>query len=321
MNYLALKYVETDQRLLNLLPAEVAIRCHAIPVAWDGSRVTIAMAHPEDDQARKTVIAALGSAPCIVQADPQMLERLLKQIQVETRANPMMQILFWAPATAETQTELAYARDFCKIIKADARCLETSNTQTAALTIVYQEVTRHKSDLLAYSGRVALHSSEELIQRMPTNLLLIRDAHLPVQRILLILQQSTLDFAVLEWGLLLAQATGASLNLLPILPPVPGMLRPALQHSLPELLASNCPLGAQLRAFSRRLVQAGVNGSIHLRQEYPEQQIQQELSTAEHDLVLLALGGGRRAISANVHSALLAACQPLLLVRRAPSTS
>ena len=73
---LQVEHHHPDPQLAALLPCDLARRCHALPIAADGKRITVAMAHPEDPVARQAVLDSLGPETYVVQADPEEMERL-----------------------------------------------------------------------------------------------------------------------------------------------------------------------------------------------------------------------------------------------------
>ncbi|MBN1667800.1 MAG: hypothetical protein JW862_11955 [Anaerolineales bacterium] len=318
-NYLAIKNLQADNALLKLLPAEIALRYHAIPIAWDGERITVAMEHPEDEAARQAVLAAIGPSACLVKAETNLLGPILARLQATGAAQPQLKFLEWTYSFDDSCGGRAYAQNLADLLGAQLDTLTTKTTRAPALTLLYQTTAQHDHNLLISGNQPSYQNNKQLIQRLPTNLLLARKVRWPIQSILLVLIDPTLNLATLEWCLLLAKASPARITLLPVLPPVPGMLTPDLQHSLPALLSSNCILGRQLREFSRLLVQAGVNASIRLRPEMPAQQIFQELESTEYDLVASALGPHQKAIPASLQILLRHTDQPLLLARKSPT--
>lgn len=58
--YLARDQQATEPDLAQRLPPHVAMRYHALPLAEDNGRITVAMADPDDADAREAIVAARG---------------------------------------------------------------------------------------------------------------------------------------------------------------------------------------------------------------------------------------------------------------------
>jgi len=80
LHYLELNRLEPNLQLARLLPPDLALRYHALPVAKDGERITVAMADPNDVKAREAVLTTLGKSTCIVQADVNAIDGLLEDL-------------------------------------------------------------------------------------------------------------------------------------------------------------------------------------------------------------------------------------------------
>ena len=87
--YLALDEVAEDPQVARRLPPDLAWRLHALPVAEDNGRITVAMANPDDPNARDAVIAALGAVACVVRADPSLIDLHLARIWGERTTRPL----------------------------------------------------------------------------------------------------------------------------------------------------------------------------------------------------------------------------------------
>jgi excinuclease ABC subunit B len=59
----------------------VAFRYHALPLAGDSDRITVAMADPDDAIALAAVADALGTQPYVVRSDPDAIDDLLAEIR------------------------------------------------------------------------------------------------------------------------------------------------------------------------------------------------------------------------------------------------
>ena len=116
-----------DPRLASLLPSDIALRCRALPIAADGKRITVAMAHPDDLAARQAVVDSLGPDTCVVQANPQEMERMLKELW-PSGINPTLHLMCWSSNEAVTDDLESYARSLTRLL--DARFTSVKVTKT-----------------------------------------------------------------------------------------------------------------------------------------------------------------------------------------------
>ena len=63
---LSLDTLELSPLLSRRLPVDLALRCHALPLAEEHGRVTVVMAEPDNKEQRQQVEAVLGADSCIV---------------------------------------------------------------------------------------------------------------------------------------------------------------------------------------------------------------------------------------------------------------
>ena len=93
------------------------------------------------------------------------------------------------------------------------------------------------------------------IRRIPTCMLAVQRMAWPLNKILLLINGTTVCDAALSWVVRLAKKTGAGVMGLAIVPPVPGLFYglSCMQQGLSELLSTNTGLGKQTRKIARRL--------------------------------------------------------------------
>jgi hypothetical protein len=116
--HLDLDCIQTDHQLMRLLPSEVAFQFHALPVATDGERITIAMASPEDLTASAAVASVIGTPISLVQADQEAIDQRLDEIWPEINT-ARLRLLVWTPILATETTRLPYVHALAEILNAD----------------------------------------------------------------------------------------------------------------------------------------------------------------------------------------------------------
>jgi nucleotide-binding universal stress UspA family protein len=127
------------------------------------------------------------------------------------------------------------------------------------------------------------------ITRLPTSLLVIRQPRWPILNILLILRIEETDEAAVAWALRVAQASGATLTILPIVPWLPAMhnLGNRIQPEMNVLLSPNTPSGHKVNQIVQQLLRRQIEYALHLGQGKPDLQIREEVSQGNYDLIII----------------------------------
>ena len=294
--YLEFNKLETIPRLARLLPPDLASRYHALPVAEDGARVTVAMADPDDKEAREAILAVLGPSVCVVRADAQVIDRLIAEFW-EKASNRALELLLWVPTKSIATEVESYADHLAALLGAHLNQFETSCTGNEAYRALTSEIEHIKADIVVL-GEFEQSILERLIEgppqnkladQLPTSLLVVRQPRWPIKNILLILRNETIDETAVDWTVCLARPSGADVTILPLTIPVPAMYdqRPRMRCSIDTILTSDTKLGKKLRLVAQRLVNSEINGTLRLRQEPPTWQIRFELLENDYDLVVI----------------------------------
>lgn len=299
--HLAFQGLSLEPRLARLLPAELAWRFHALPLAEDRGRITVAMADPGDPEAREAVAAALGSSACVIQCDAEAIDSLLAQIWGEQAPRPLRMLVCAFPRpVSDAVTD--YARDVSSLLGAQLDWLNTAGamyhlTEQAEgeepdLYIVEDPSHPLLSRLLSAGGRPAAPSTgaPACRRRFQQAALVVQEPRWPLRRILLVLCAEERDSAAVDWVLHLAHKAGSKVTVLAVVPPVPGMYghRSVLGDGLPALLTANSPLGQQMRRVARHLTTWEIDATLRLREGSLEIQIRRELATGDYDLAAVA---------------------------------
>ncbi|MFN2152248.1 MAG: universal stress protein [Anaerolineales bacterium] len=284
-----------NPRVANLLPSELVHRYHALPVAVDGERVTVAMAHPDDQDARQAIIATLGPTTCVIQADAQEIDRLIGALWPQN-ADPRLKILTWFPQGKGDEGIQAYAQSMAGLLAGELSSCEINLCRDGGiLRQIAEAISQHQVDLLIFRSpdppllkRLLLEPAEQsFVEKLPTSLLIPYKPRWPIREILLVLHSLRSDQAALEWCIRLAGRNQAKVTILPLAAPAPGMFATLkARHNLSELLARDCPLGNQLRSAAQRLVDWQIEGKLRLRDEPVDQQVRCEVAEGNYDLVI-----------------------------------
>lgn len=123
-----------------------------------------------------------------------------------------------------------------------------------------------------------------------TSVLVVRQPHWPIKRVLLIVRADGGDEMAVQWAGRLVYGSGAELTILTVVPALPAMYSFShnVQAGLDVLLAPNTNSGCQLRQIAQQLAGWHVGGTLRLRQGEPDWQIRLEVEEGDYDLVIIA---------------------------------
>ncbi len=294
--HLALDSLVIVPKLARRLPATVAFRYHALPLAEDNGCITVAMADPDDTVARGAVAAALDSKLYLVRADPIIIDGLLAETWPEERHHHLRLLVTYQDSPIAEQVQ-AYAQYLCDLLGGHLNDFQRLAPAGATFDDLVEEA-GHSHDLVVFgepdqslierlfSGSADLKASE----LVPTSVLIARRPRWPLKRMLLITRGHETDDVAVDWIIRLAQPSNAAVTVLAVVPDMPAICDPAarLQCGLADWLATDTTLGQQLRRIAQRLVNWGTESTLRFRQGSPERQIQCELAERDYDLIVIA---------------------------------
>lgn len=293
--FLRLDRIKANPQIVKLLPQEIALRYHALPIASNGSRITVAMGFPDDSAATDAVAAVIDAPICLVQADPNEIDQCLSEIWPQIHTH-QFRILVWSPKAISDPALKSYSQALADLFQADCTQVEFTWGRTKSFDAFVREIEHIRPDLIVFQTQspplmkqlLIDFAVNKLIERIPASILVVKQPSWPLERILLVLRDGIdQDEAVVDWVIRLAQSSHAAVTVLPLLPPVPQMYGPLIRHSLPSLLRSNDPLGIKMREIARRLRTEHVDGIFKIRDGDPIEQIHCELSDRKTDLVVI----------------------------------
>ncbi len=294
--HLAFKGLALEPRLARRLPADLAWRFHALPLAEDRGRITVAMADPNDPAGREAIAAALGSTACVVRCDAEAIDLLLAQIW-GGEARCSLKVLVCAGSSATAPPVVHYAEALSRLLEAHLDWLSVDEGLSSLdgrpdagehdLYIFPDAAQPMLRRLLSSPGKLAGHAQESGFREAA---LVVREPRWPIGRILLILCGEERDRATVDWVLHLAHKARSKVMVLAIVPPVPAMYghRAGIGDGLSGLLTNNSSLGQEMRQVARHLVAWEIAATLRLREGPPEIQIRRELAEGDYDLVAMA---------------------------------
>ena len=285
------RHLVLDDLVLNVdlarrLPEGLARRHHALPVAEEGGVLTVVMANPDDRVACRAVVKALGAVLFIVRGDQALVDALISELWAEVPA-ARPRYLMYAPPGGATEALRSFGKQLGDLTGAELGWREEAGADGVAETL-----RRRPADLVVCGpaceslARRALGGPPECL---PTSLLLATAPRWPLRRILLVILDPDSNEASLAWVRALARPSGAVATALAIVPPVPDLYGhlPGAKHDITQLLATDMPLGKEMRRVAHLLVEWGIDGVLRLRQGPISREIRLEAREGDYDLIVL----------------------------------
>ncbi len=298
---LSLDMLVANPRLARRFPPELARRFHALPVAEDNGRVTVAMANPDDREAREAVITVLGPASCVVRVDPATIDALISTVWDGDDPKPARMLICTYPRPS-TDLLSEYAGQLANLLRAHLSQLSTLAELRALRTdqgagqydLVLFDTPRHPLLRHLLARPIDRQRREQPAQPQEGAAhfaaLVAGQPRWPLRSVLLIMWGDEADEAAVDWMLRLARASGSTVTALAVVPQVPAMYgrQACMAQGLPMLLTTSTPMGRRMRQTARNMVEWEIAGTLRLRQGPPDWQIRRELVEGDYDLIIVA---------------------------------
>lgn len=289
--HLVLDNLVVSRKLAQRLPATLAFHFHAVPVAKENDHITVAMAHPDDEQACRAVAEALHTQMCVVQSDSTTIDTLLAEIWSEGN-NPPLRLVVSRQAGPPGDTVHAYAQYLSDLLRGqlevqmDGQLPALADEASCDHDLVIFDESNHQSFMeRLLTGPAGCRAA----QHIPVSVLITRQPHFPLKKILLVTRGQSLDDVAVDWVIRLARPSKAVVTVLAVQPAISGTDSQALHRGgLTNWLGTDTPLGCQLRRIAGQLANWDIEGTLHFRQGSPSSQIQREVLEGEPDLIVVA---------------------------------
>ena len=279
-----LQGISVNPEVARRLPFHLACRYQALPVAEDDGHLTVAMAHPEDLEARRAILAALPPT------SPRRSDLSASPATTHSIDTAMEQQRYSAPeqqrysASAGSEPEVDARGMSMYLVQGDPAVIDS------LLADVWPGRARRAVRLLVAGtvpNQAGLHDYAQALGR----LLGAEVSHITcdevastgqlgsLKKLLLVIQNDDelANSAALACAVRLARLSGATVTILTVVPSGP-------ENSLSALLtAPNTAVGQA----ARQLVQAGIAATLRLRQGSLERQLHREVIETDYDLVLI----------------------------------
>lgn len=284
-----LDQIEIDQKVGHLLPAEIAYRYHALPVASDGDHVTVAMAAPEDSTACRVVKSMIEAPVFLIQADLDEIDYLLHQLWPQETGG--LKFLFWSSEENSSQAYII-TKGIARPLRAEVEKIECACDGSENIDDLIACLRQSDPDLFVFQTEKPFKFLRMLTKRIdpgdiPEFLVLPPDPYLPIHNLLLLAEGKLGTKAGVNWALRMSEIDRVKVSLLPVLPPTPPCYGSLLKHDLAVILAGNDPLGKDLRSQSKRLREREIDVVCMIREGDSYDQIRDEIHSFCPDLIIL----------------------------------
>ena len=295
--FLHLDHLKPEGHLISLLPRELAHLYHAVPVATNGYKVTVAMAHPEDAIASAAVSSAIGTPICLVQADVEDIDQKLAECWQQVTESPLRIFVFaWNTETNIDSPIHTYSQSMAGLLQAEVKLVSFTWRGPKSFDSVGREAEAFQPNLIIFKipdspvvKQLTIDFSiHKIVDRFNASTLILKNTRWPLHQILLAIQNGNeSNESALNWVIRLANCSHAKVTVLPLLPPVPLIYGTLIHHTLPALLTSNDPLGKKLRWIAKRLSTEEIRGAFKIREGPPLEQLRYEILGSDVDLVVI----------------------------------
>ena len=275
---LALDRLTVNPRVARSLPFDLARRYRALPVAEDSGRVTVAMADPEDAEAREAILAALGTSACLVSSDPLVIDGLLTEIW-PGEARYSLRVATVLPAGAPAAELALYAGRIGDLLKAAVMPVDAAGREGSDWDLAIMPA---RLPFVANSMHHASAGSR------PRAVLFVRQPRWPVRQVLLAMDGDQVSDTSMAWAMRLARPGRAAVTLLAVAPPRPptGSGSGLYQWLSPS---GDAAISRRIRRVARLVADAGIEGRLRLRQGSPAQEIGREMAEEAYDLIVAGM--------------------------------
>jgi nucleotide-binding universal stress UspA family protein len=292
---LPLKGMRVNPKVARRLPFDLACRYQSLPVAEDDGHLTVAMAHPNDMEARQAILSALlpvgprdmeehpalALCPAIMAPEQQrQSEGIEDGIEVDSRGASVY-LVRGEPAAIDSLLADVWpgkARRPLRLLVVDTM-QDRAGLRDYAQALGRLLGAEHASIICddAAIGVDAATGDDAVPNDRPS----------PRQRLLLVVpgNDDPSGPAALDWAVRLAKSSGAAVTVLAAVPAGPQRSLLGDERNLTALLTTDSTVVGQA---AQRLVQAGIAATLRLRQGLPDHQLHCEVIETDYDLVLVS---------------------------------
>lgn len=272
---LDLNSISLDVQLARRVPYTLSRYYMALPLGQDNGYVSVAMAFPDNVKARQILSRLLQAKVVPVFASVESIQSVLEQIH--------------CPEDRENQSILAwYDRPEQETAVTAATTMLGDMLQAKATTLATPEVSLDEALTLATAGRYELVviplpvnlALSSILSQGDTPLFFVRGRNQAIRRILVVMRGFASDEQALDWLIPFAWQNQTTVTLMP--------LTNGTDLNLSQYHHRKSLAGQHLDHCLRRLHAEGVKVNLKFRQGNAIQQVVEEVSGNEYDLLAMA---------------------------------
>lgn len=280
--FLSLEHLEIDVAIAQRLSRRLAYYHLALPIAEDAEGMTVAMAHPDNENVVSVLEAALQVKVIPVQSFAETIRQQLDRIWQVQHPVGALRVVLGATSVELFDSAGAYVGGLLAALGREAQ-IERLAVDEPLLPTASGEL------VVMASAETALPPIASRLFRAPASLLLLRSPAEPPRTILHVLRGHIPDYRVLDWLVPLARRSAADVTLFMGIDDEgeTGGRKP-LVSDLSSILMGRDQRQAHVAACRRILTEAGIHGRLKLRQGALLSAVGAELAEQRYDLVAIA---------------------------------
>lgn len=278
---LDLNSIPIDEQLAQRVPYALSRYYLALPLGQDNGSVSVAMAYPDNIKARQILSRLLHAKVVPVFTPAESLQPLLERIHCSAYQENQEHhdILSWYGRPQHQKAVTATANMLGETLQTKVTSLTASESDLGqALALAATECYE-----LAVLPLLADSDLVSILNRAETSLFFVRDEPAAIRRILVVMRGYASDERALDWLAPFAWQQQATVTLMPL---TNGSDWNFSHYHHQDSLAHH-----HLDRCLQRLQTAGIQVHLKFRQGSASQQVVEEVSSADYDLLAIAAEG------------------------------
>jgi hypothetical protein len=277
---LNLDTINVDRQLLRRVPYALCRYYLALPLGQENGSVSVAMAYPENDHARHILAGLLQAEVVPVFVPAESLQAALARNYPPSDQQRLERILGWYDGPESATAVATATSELASTLQVEAALVHASEQ---SLNRVLQLAAAEQHGLIV-CPRPANPTLAWLISHAPAPLLFVRQPLPPMRRMLVVMRGFASDERMLDWLLSFAWQYQAGLTLL--------LLTHDLGQDIGQYHQTDSLAGRHLARCLDRLKVVELVVDLKFRQGDAVEQVLEEVSGAEYDLLALAAEAG-----------------------------
>jgi hypothetical protein len=279
---LSLSQISIDPELARRLSRRFAYYHLILPIAQDDDKITVAMAHPDNQRVVEVISAAMGTAITPVRSRPDDIRRLLDAVWDYEGELGQSGVMYWTAHADRWLTIQQYVEGIAGALSIEL--LANPHEQTFDQFV---ELVQQQRPVMTICEVSDIDSFARLIAGPPTSILITRRTFSAPRDILHVLRGHTPDKHVLDWVIPIAQYYEAEITLLAAATALHAHQGNPLISDFARLILPEHP--AQMIEYGRMLASMNLRGRMRVGDRGLENAFSDTFASANYDLVAIAI--------------------------------